>query len=464
MGFALTILYVVLTIISPGQFGLEFASYHPMFYLAAFATVASLPGIFTRLDSRPAIQTQLAILFIIAIVVSQLHNGWMAASSSLQQTLPSAVVLFLVVVNVTTLRRVQTMIWFISAACLGLTIEALCGYYDGFGGDVFVLLQLEIRRLRSAGFLNDPNDFAQFILMVLPLLFIGWNRGRIVLNSLIVIPCVAFFLWAVYLTHSRGALVALGVLLLVTFHKKIGAVPSAALAGLFAFGLFALNFTGGRGISAADGVDRLELWAEGLQYFKRAPLFGIGFNEFGDSDFSSLTAHNSFVLCLAELGLLGSTVFMGLLVTTFMGLGGVINAQALADPIAEDNSEREVVNDDESHPCAEITESGTEAITSAVRACELETESELDHDVSVLAVKPYAVALRLTFISFITTSFFLSRSYSPIMFLMLGLAVAIIALEPKAIQFADLRRQVLVTCVAEGLAILLIYGVVRLRS
>ena len=78
--------------------------------------------------------------------------------------------------------------------------------------------------------------------------------------------------------------------------------------------MLALDFTGGRGISASNGADRLEAWANGLEMFKSAPLFGIGFNGF--TDLYEITAHNSFVLCLAELGLLGSTLWLAMLVTT----------------------------------------------------------------------------------------------------------------------------------------------------
>jgi hypothetical protein len=89
--------------------------------------------------------------------------------------------------------------------------------------------------------------------------------------------------------------------------------------------MLALDFTGGRGISAADGADRLEAWANGLEMFKSAPLFGIGFNAF--TDLYEITAHNSFVLCLAELGLLGSTLWLALLVTTTTGLNRILGLQ-----------------------------------------------------------------------------------------------------------------------------------------
>src|ERR1700682_4357662 len=64
--------------------------------------------------------------------------------------------------------------------------------------------------------------------------------------------------------------------------------------------------------------------------FKSAPLFGIGFNGF--TEFLDITAHNSFVLCLAELGLLGSTLWMALLVTTTAGLNRIIGPQKKRQP------------------------------------------------------------------------------------------------------------------------------------
>jgi O-antigen ligase len=53
----------------------------------------------------------------------------------------------------------------------------------------------------------------------------------------------------------------------------------------------------------ASSYGRLEAWVVGMSLFKSSPLFGIGFGNFMEYHFR--TAHNSFVLCSAELGLLG---------------------------------------------------------------------------------------------------------------------------------------------------------------
>jgi len=57
------------------------------------------------------------------------------------------------------------------------------------------------------------------------------------------------------------------------------------------------------GYSVEAGEDRTALWGEGLQLFKAYPLFGVGFGAMPDH--AGQTAHNSLVVCAAELGIVG---------------------------------------------------------------------------------------------------------------------------------------------------------------
>jgi len=342
MGFALTILYIVVTIISPEQFGKEWASYHVVMYLAGITALASLPSMATYGYWKTSIQTYLLVGFIVAIALSEVAHGWLGGVvESWRLFLPSAAVFFFIVVNVTTIRRLKIVTLAAVASCLFVTVEALCGYYAGYHGEMFVLQTNisspqedvigQLTRIRGAGFLSDPNDLAQILLIVLPLAFIAWRRGRVVTNFFVVLVPAVLLLWTTYLTHSRGGLLALTAVALMAARKKLGTSASTALAAVFILGMLALDFTGGRGISAADGADRLEAWANGLEMFKSAPLFGIGFNGF--TDLYEITAHNSFILCLAELGLLGSTLWVALLVTTTTGLNRIIGVQKRRQPI-----------------------------------------------------------------------------------------------------------------------------------
>src|SRR6202158_228819 len=293
MGFVLTILYMVVTIISPDQFGKEWASYHALAYLAGITVLASLPSMWTYSYWKSSVQTFLLLGLVVAITLSQLARGWLGGVlESWRIFLPSAAVFFFIVVNVTTIRRLKILTLAAVASCLFVAVEALCGYYAGYQGEMFILstnvyslndeVVGQLIRIRGAGFLSDPNDLAQILLMALPLAFIAWRRGRVVTNFIVVLLPAGLLLWTTYLTHSRGGLIALAAIALMAARKKMGKSVSTVLAIVFIFCMLALDFTGGRGISAADGADRLGAWANGLEMFKTAPFFGIGFNNFTD--------------------------------------------------------------------------------------------------------------------------------------------------------------------------------------
>jgi O-antigen ligase len=158
-------------------------------------------------------------------------------------------------------------------------------------------------RLRGQGQINDPNDFGQIIVCVIPLVFIFWRPKRTLLNFVFVILPVSALLYGAFLTHSRGALLALMAVAIVAARRRIGTLPALLLAGGLFAAAMALNFTGGREISTGSGAGRMVLWGEGLELMKAHPLFGVGFGYMGDS--AGQTAHNSIAVCAAELGLFG---------------------------------------------------------------------------------------------------------------------------------------------------------------
>jgi putative inorganic carbon (hco3(-)) transporter len=469
VGFALTVIYIVLTIISPEQFGAEWATYHVMAYVGVTAVLLSLPAMFRNMRVRSSIQTLLLLAFIVAIALSELANGWFGGVFASWATfLPSAAIFIAIVGNVTTIRRLKIITLAAVASCLVVVVEALCGYYGGFRGDTFVLQQslysadltlAPIGRLRGAGFLSDPNDFAQILIMALPLIYLAWRRGRGAANYLLVLVPSALLLWAVYLTHSRGGLVALAVVVLVAIQKKLGRAASVGLAVALVLGMFALNFTGGRAIGPAEGADRLEAWSVGLQLFKSAPLFGTGFGSF--TDFSEITAHNSFVLCLAELGLVGSTIWLALLVTTMTSLNGIIKRRE-GTPTATGRVDRQEYVSDLAVETS-VFESLAITTTTAI-ATEVETEIETEIDVAPEQLHkvptPWVVAMRLALVGFIATSWFLSRTYSTPMYLILGLAAATIALQRPPVKPHRRGHFVFYTLVAEAASVVCVYGMV----
>jgi len=228
--------------------------------------------------------------------------------------------------------------------------------------------------------LNDPNDLAQTLVAALPLVALAW-RGRRPLNNLffVALPVIAI-LWAVVLTRSRGGLVALAALLWFAFALWTGprwarVLRWAGFLGLLV--LLTLFFRLGGADESAMG--RLEAWSEGLQMLKYSPIWGVGFAQFADRN--ELVAHNSFVHCFAELGLVGYFAWLGAIVATFWYLERI-----------------------------GVTEADGKGSPELVR---------------------WARALGLSLVTFLAGALFLSRTYSASLFLLVGMGTALAGVAQK---------------------------------
>ena len=118
---------------------------------------------------------------------------------------------------------------------------------------------------------------------------------------------------AIWMTQSRGGLIAGLLVPGVYVIRKWGAkavVPAAAVA-------LPILMLGGRSGADADASteQRYEAWATGIQMFHDHPVFGVGARNFNLHHW--LTAHNSFVLTLAEMGLPGLFLFITLIYLSF---------------------------------------------------------------------------------------------------------------------------------------------------
>lgn len=165
-------------------------------------------------------------------------------------------------------------------------------------------------RVRYRGELHDPNELGMTICIGgLSLLIAFASRKRTVPFTMIAIVGGFLVAWTVVLTQSRGAMVVFLAVPGVYFVKRFG------VAGLVAGGALALPVLalGGRSGAKADmsTILRYEAWAAGFNMFREAPVFGVGHRTFGEHHF--MTAHNSYVLALAELGIVGLFLFIGLL-------------------------------------------------------------------------------------------------------------------------------------------------------
>ncbi len=172
-------------------------------------------------------------------------------------------------------------------------------------------------RSRFFGIFADPNDLAQMLVTAMPLALAIPRR----LTTFRFIGCagvIAFLYLGYETTHSRGGMVALmaTIGLSIVMLLPVRWTPQLVAAGL-ALGLFACVTRSGA-LLDASARERLEFWGYGNQAFKRNLVFGIGYNMFWVVG-GGRPAHNAFVTCYTELGLVGYWMWYNLLQLGVLG-------------------------------------------------------------------------------------------------------------------------------------------------
>jgi len=162
-------------------------------------------------------------------------------------------------------------------------------------------------RVRFRGLLEDPNELAMAISMGAPLAFAFYERRRNMGRLALLIATVGLGFVCLIMTKSRSGQISMLLALSVYFLRRFGR-RGAVIAAVAAVPLLLL---GGRSGAEAESssTERLECWDEALQMWRGNPFIGVGQGEF--REYHYLTAHNSFLLAIAELGPLGLFLFTG---------------------------------------------------------------------------------------------------------------------------------------------------------
>jgi O-antigen ligase len=234
-----------------------------------------------------------------------------------------------------------------------------------------------VRRLRGLGELNDPNDLGQALVSALPLLIIG-HRPRSWRWLLLVLPVpVGAILWAVILTHSRGAMVALlGIVFVWSVERYLKRVAGLAkIVGAVAL-LLAMIVSLKMNLLDESARGRVDAWSAGLEMLRFQPIWGVGMGFF--TDHHSYVAHNSYVQCFAETGIVGYVLWLSVVLATLRSL------------------KRTAADAGSSPEAAEVSR--------------------------------FARACRYSLVGYLAGALFLSRTYAPFLFLLVALGSAVTAL------------------------------------
>ena len=166
-------------------------------------------------------------------------------------------------------------------------------------------------RLCGLGFFHDPNDMAQLIVMTSILCLYFMTDPKMTGMRYLWIPALGICGYALFLTHSRGGLLAGGVALMAYLATRYGGQVAGVIGGMGALAIpVALGRQGNIDLSGGTGQQRIQLWSDGLNQLKTARFF-FGIGEGMYAEVAGLVAHNSYVHAYVELGFIGGTLFLG---------------------------------------------------------------------------------------------------------------------------------------------------------
>jgi hypothetical protein len=268
-------------------------------------------------------------------------------------------------------------------------------------------------RVRYLGILEDPNELAWVLTMGLPFCFAFYEERRSAKRLALLIAGIAITATCVIMTKSRSGQLGLVAALALYFIRRYRA--RGAIAALIA-GLPVL-LLGGRSGEEADSssLERLDCWSEALSMWRENPVLGVGSGQF--TEHNALTAHNSFLLTLAELGPIGFLLW-------------------------------------------------TTAIYFAFKIT-VRIQTELAGDEHAAVARSWAMAMLASLTGLIVSAFFLSIAYHPALWIYLGLAGALYAAVRK--HAPNFRvglswRDVAFVAGLDGALVMAIYVYLRLKG
>jgi len=474
MAIFFTLFYLFTAYMSPETLFGGLAEYHIEILIAVLAFVISA---FLSRDSQlfKVPQTYALLVFIVAVALSLIGQRLFGLSiDALRDFVPNAFAFFVIVLACKKRLHLQLVVATLFIVCVYIILK---GYMAVRADDVlspYLLLQtnggeIYVLRIRGLSFLNDPNDFAQLLVSLLPCLFFFRRPESAIRNLFLVYLPAAFLIFGMFLTHSRGAILALLAVIVVAARPRLGNIRSAIIAGVLFVASSAVGWSGGAGrdISAEGGADRMDAWSVGLTLIRSHPIFGVGYKRF--AEFNSITAHNSIIVCAAEVGLFGFFFWVMLILVSLRdtALLGAVPKTVMAEE-----------EPDGPHPAYRLRTKDTIAKAATVESIAASTAVaapvpyyalSLEEEREVLPeaeVRRLARIVNLALVGFLAASYFLSRSYVMTLYIYVGFAVVVYRMgldQGFAPPRMPAKRILLLTLIVSAALIALVYAILRIQ-
>jgi hypothetical protein len=381
MAFGFLVIYVLVLLVRPQEW------YEPVrgFQLVNVAAILTIFAAF--INSSPDQRLtgtvwrnkhgRLMWGLLLGVVLSQLVYGRVhGAVDAFSEFGKSCVLLFMTMTMVDNPKRLRRMMWVIVISGAVFCIHGIMQIRTGYGFanvEPFGSFFDGDFRVQGTGMFQDPNDFAMLYVVAIPFVFAFLQTDTMLLAKFFVVASFPAMLYVLYYTQSRGGVVGLGAMLLayVWFSTRTSIlrilVISAVLGAVVAFGPARAR----ESVYEGSAGGRIMQWGYGNQFLKQNPLFGIGYQRW--LDYFDQVAHNSFVTCYGELGLFGYSFWFSLLWLVLRSVYKIVRLEPL--------------------------DRGTRRL---------------------------AIGLFAALAGFYASAFFLTRTYNPFLYLMLGLGIGLI--------------------------------------
>jgi putative inorganic carbon (HCO3(-)) transporter len=333
MSFFFTCLYALFIFWRPQEWMWPWlAGYQPINVIAILALISCgaeiMMGSIKVPQKLPHIFLGLGIYF--AIIVSHaVHTYWAGITGSFEHFGKILIFYLLVILTVDSVRKIKILISIVVGMALMIAYHCYLQRVTGYGYyDLRVMMQpsgvrdedgnmVILTRSFFFGIFDDPNDTALFLVSAAPLCLALLPRWGIIvtLPLALVLARISMF------SESRGALMALGVTIMLffgQFFSKKWLIMGGAV--FIVFITFVVPVLSARGMIDQSSIERATYWGEANYIFKQHPLFGVGYSLLS-SDYleKDKAVHNSFIKAYTELGVFGYFFWFTLLCLAFFG-------------------------------------------------------------------------------------------------------------------------------------------------
>ena len=323
MSFATLLIYVTALYIRPMEwdgsplYGVQVAGFGIMDVLTIAALLACL---IKRVSEGGRIMRSATDWFIMAIfgsaLMSHVAHTFFGMFHETFEKFGKIVLLYFLIVNIVdTRRKLKIFVALLVLLTAFLAVHGVLQSARGYGiGGQLPMVENGVVRVKAYGIFDDPNDLALTLVVSMPFLLMWIMNAPFVVRVMsggLLILCS----YALYLTNSRGGMMALIVMAFVYFYKRFGKVLSVVLGSLLVLGILAFGPSRIKTVEDdPSGSGRRAVWSQGLQMLKHFPVtttFGVGWGRFGEFSGEGKTAHNSFLLAASEMGLVGLFFYLG---------------------------------------------------------------------------------------------------------------------------------------------------------